>query len=345
MQKYHLSTDEFSSIEQLASGALSTVLGLLHDDDGENVRFAWEAQLLSHDLPKGLRAALLRFRNEQPEDGLFLISGLGSHAARLPPTPASWQTARGTAPLQEKLLILCCSLLGQPFGWAAQQAGALVHNILPMAEHENLQVGSSSGTELAWHTEDAFHPGRADYVGLLCLRNEEGVATTVASLAGVELQDKRWDPLWEDRFVILPDDSYFPEYRDGSMPAGPCGDAEEAQVRKWAASPQPVAVLFGHRDEPFLRIDPAYMSAADGDPAAAFALHALQAVIQSRLHEIVLQSGDLLMIDNYRAVHGRRPFRARYSGTSRWLKRLSVARDSRRTAAFRQTLRSHLILR
>jgi hypothetical protein len=35
-------------------------------------------------------------------------------------------------------------------------------------------------------------------------------------------------------------------------------------------------------------------------------------------------------------VHGRKPFRARFDGADRWLKRLNVARDLRKSRAVRQ---------
>ena len=35
-------------------------------------------------------------------------------------------------------------------------------------------------------------------------------------------------------------------------------------------------------------------------------------------------AGEVLVLDNYRAVHGRRAFRPRFDGTDRWLKRISV---------------------
>ncbi|NBT21304.1 MAG: hypothetical protein EBT17_04190, partial [Actinobacteria bacterium] len=42
---------------------------------------------------------------------------------------------------------------------------------------------------------------------------------------------------------------------------------------------------------------------------------------------VVLGDGDLLVIDNDRAVHGRTPFVPRYDGTDRWLKRALVVRE------------------
>ena len=46
--------------------------------------------------------------------------------------------------------------------------------------------------------------------------------------------------------------------------------------------------------------------------------------------EVVVDPGTLLIIDNYLAVHGRQPFRSRYDGTDRWLKKLPVSRNLRR---------------
>jgi alpha-ketoglutarate-dependent taurine dioxygenase len=37
-----------------------------------------------------------------------------------------------------------------------------------------------------------------------------------------------------------------------------------------------------------------------------------------------LAAGDVLVVDNDVVVHGREPFRPRYDGTDRWLKRVSV---------------------
>ena len=42
---------------------------------------------------------------------------------------------------------------------------------------------------------------------------------------------------------------------------------------------------------------------------------------------VVLEPGDLLVVDNNVAVHGRSPFTARFDGTDRWLQRSFVVAD------------------
>lgn len=55
----------------------------------------------------------------------------------------------------------------------------------------------------------------------------------------------------------------------------------------------------------------------------------------------LLSPGD--EIDNFRAVHGRKPFKARYDGKDRWLKRINIARDLRKSRPVRSAAESRII--
>jgi alpha-ketoglutarate-dependent taurine dioxygenase len=57
----------------------------------------------------------------------------------------------------------------------------------------------------------------------------------------------------------------------------------------------------------------------------------------------VLEPGDFVFIDNYRAVHGRKPFKARYDGNDRWLKRINITRDLRKSRDARLSSTERLI--
>jgi hypothetical protein len=90
----------------------------------------------------------------------------------------------------EALLILLGALLGEALGWATQQGGSIIHDIFPIKECENEQLGTGSLQTLWWHNEDAFHDYRADYIGMACLRNPDNVATTIASIDDVRISQK-----------------------------------------------------------------------------------------------------------------------------------------------------------
>jgi alpha-ketoglutarate-dependent taurine dioxygenase len=65
--------------------------------------------------------------------------------------------------------------------------------------------------------------------------------------------------------------------------------------------------------------------------------------IEANMQDIQLRPGDIAFIDNYRAVHGRKSFRARYDGTDRWLKRLNITRNLRGSRAWRPTADNRII--
>jgi alpha-ketoglutarate-dependent taurine dioxygenase len=66
--------------------------------------------------------------------------------------------------------------------------------------------------------------------------------------------------------------------------------------------------------------------------------------IDESLTGVALRPGECLFIDNYRAVHGRSSFQARFDGTDRWLKRINIARDLRKSRAVREAPASRVML-
>ncbi|HYU32542.1 MAG TPA: hypothetical protein VEW48_10300 [Thermoanaerobaculia bacterium] len=91
-------------------------------------------------------------------------------------------------------------------------------------------------------------------------------------------------------------------------------------------------VLLGYA--PYCRLDPYFMDPPE-DPAAREAFDKLIRLIDSQIGDLMLDVGEICFIDNFKAVHGRRPFKARYDGTDRWLKRINITRDLRRSRTAR----------
>jgi hypothetical protein len=149
----------------------------------------------------------------------------------------------------------------------------------------------------------------------------------MASVRDVKLNDEDIEALQRPDFQIMPDDEHVRQLRL-RYPDHPA----LARVEEMQRNPVPVPVLFGDRDRPYLRIDLPFMRVIEGRPGAERALHALMAELERVQHAVVVERGDLLVVDNYLAVHGRKPFEVRYDGTDRWLKRMIVSRDLRKAA-------------
>ena len=81
-------------------------------------------------------------------------------------------------------------------------------------------------------------------------------------------------------------------------------------------------VLGGPLDQPTLCWDAELTTGETAEARAA--LDELAAAVAERQRRIVLEAGDLLVVDNSRCVHGRSPFSARFDGTDRWLQRSFV---------------------
>ncbi len=341
MFSYTLNSQEIHAVETIVDELVAK-----RNSVSEN-KFFQDVTLYAQELPRSLREFMLDMKYGEGA-GAWIVSGYPVDDQAIGQTPPHWgqETKRPATLRAESAFALFGALLGDLFGWATQQNGAIIHNILPIRGHEHEQLGSGSADLLEWHTEESFHPLRCDYLGLMCMRNHDRVPTTFASVDMIELDEEVRQILFEPRFVILPDNSHFASY----------SIAEEEEIKqnqllanayqridKMNNDPDKVPLLFGNRNAPYMVVDPYYMRVPAEDKEAQKAFTALTQAIDEQLVDIVLQPGDCCFIDNYRSVHGRKAFSARYDGTDRWLKRINITRDLRKSRASRADSTSRVI--
>ncbi len=315
-----------------ASSILDRILGLQERfEDPSAADFLSHAPVAARHLPERVQRfiAALRYQRGAPA---AVIRGFPVAEAMLGPTPTHWRHRAAVVDSPADFwLALVTAQLGDLVSWASLQDGRLLNDIHPIASQETQQTGHSSSVALDLHVEDAFHDHRCDNLALLCLRNPDRAATTVAAIDAVDVSSPDFDPLFEPRFLIEPDD----EHRRNLATLGiPPSDAPR---------PVPTPVLFGCRTSPYIRIDPPYMTVLDGDERASAALARLTDQLAGVVVDVALAPGDLLLVDNLRALHGRRPFTARYDGTDRWLRRATTVRDLCRSRGYRSSAADRVI--
>ncbi|MEZ2336287.1 guanitoxin biosynthesis L-enduracididine beta-hydroxylase GntD [Mucilaginibacter sp. RCC_168] len=291
--------------------------------------------VVAHKLPDRIIDFLTGFKYAEDGDGICLIRGFFIDEKKILGTPGTWNDDSANRRTKEEslFLLLCAAFLGDPIAWSTQQGGRIVHNIVPVKGDEYKQVGSSTKAKLWWHTEEAFHPCRCDYLGLLCLRNREKVATTYASVKSLNISDEVKRILFGPNFTIYPDLSHLS--KEHSWANEDTSDSSPVMALK-------VPVLFGAYDDPYICIDPFYME-TNIDTEAHRALQEIVKEIDNNLKSAVLEPGDLLFMDNYRVVHGRAAFEADFGFSGRWLKRVNITRDLRKSRALRQNAESRII--
>jgi len=326
MNTHVLDVSDIPVVDSLVLGAMA--LQQVVDQDSFNE----EISILSHQLPEGLIRVLTEFRLKRAGSPVVVISGLPVCDEDIGPTPSHWNNSKGkpTKTKEEIFLMLCGAILGDPICWATQQGGKLVHDILPIKGQELLQTGASSDIKLEWHTEEAFHELRPDYIGLLCLRNPDGTATTVGTFDPSWMSEEDIEHLFQPYFQIRPDDSHLMT----TDAQGLSDQLDQAQLIKSCdamarrdTAPKRVSVLSGAREDPFICIDPAFMHESGDSAQYSGSLERAIDTIDAHMEDLVLQPGDVAFIDNAKAVHGRKPFTSRHDGADRWLKRISLTRD------------------
>lgn len=278
------------------------------DDDAVLV-----AGRLTQSLPTSVYAALADFAERPHPAGALLVRNVG--LGGIPATPASPTAPTSKDSISEFALLTIARMMGHPVGYLPEHGGEIVQNLVPVASTADRQVSTSSSSDLMFHTEAAFHPHRPRYLLLACLRGDAAAVTTLASVREVLplLPEAAADALFEPRFRTAVDESYL-HGRTNRL-----GD--------------PVPVLSGTFDEPTMVFDEDLMVGLDD--AAAAALRLLGDAVREHHTGVVLAAGDVLVVDNALAVHGRSPFVARYDGTDRWLQRSMVVSDLSASAADR----------
>jgi L-asparagine oxygenase len=256
-------------------------------------------------MPVSLHDALVDFADAPPAAGAVLFRGLP--VGELPATPSSPTEPTNKCRTSEFVLLATARRLAQPVGYEPEHGGDLVQNLVPTRARADRQVSTSSRVDLMFHTEAAFHPHRPRYLLLLCLRGDDAAVTTLASIRELLplLPTDVVDTLFEPRFRTAVDESYL-DGRPNTL--GPCRP-----------------VLSGDRNAPTMVFDADLMVGTD--PHADDALRAIRDLTEAHHTGVALQAGDLLVIDNDAAVHGRTAYRPRFDGTDRWLQRAMAVCD------------------
>lgn len=269
-------------------------------------------------LPAVVHDALVDFADSPDASGALLVRRVP--VGVLPHTPATPTSIVSKDRTSEFHLLTVARRLGQPVGYLPEHGGDLIQNIVPVRGAESRQLSTSSRVELMFHTEAAFHPHRPRYLLLLCLRGDDSAATTLASIREIAplLDTETLTTLFEPRFRTAADESYLAG-RPAHLPAAGLG--------------APAPVLSGAFDAPHLVFDADLMKG--DDDRADRALRTLAEAIAAHHTAVVLEAGDLLIVDNTIAVHGRSPFTPRFDGFDRWLQRTFVVADLAPSAAER----------
>ncbi|MDJ0334569.1 MAG: TauD/TfdA family dioxygenase [Rhodoglobus sp.] len=294
-----------------AEAIRTAALAITADANTEPDEFGRQALAASFALPEEVRAALLNFSDVGSDTGILVVRGLIVDSD-LVDTPLDNKLGIGATTVFAKEMAVLAHVLGSMVAYEAEGNGHLIQDMVPNPKLATTQQSQGSKVELEAHTEQCFSNYKPDYVILGALRGDPEALTyafsgrKIAELMSPEEVAMLRKPLWATTI----DESFQPYIPNPDEIRGP------------------FAILNGPDDDPYVLVDQDLM-------------HGITAAAQELLQKVVkvyiehrdahnLQAGDLLMLDNLRAMHGRSMYTPRFDGKDRFIARGFVVRDRRR---------------
>jgi L-asparagine oxygenase len=279
--------------------------------------FCRESKVVSTQLPNSVLETMRHFALSGSPSGIF-VSDFQSFLTEeiTPDTPNTNQGQIGSHTLLAKIQsLLIHAMNADMMAYEAEGYGHLFQDVVPIKAMAENQTSNGSHKELEIHTEQAFSKLRPDILSLACLRGDTNALTYILPVSDIvdHLMDFQKDllfqPLWRTG-VDLSFKLYGVEFLEGDVRG-------------------PLSILEGSKEDPQLIFDQDLMTGITEEAAAI--VHSIVDIYYTHRRSHCLKPGEILFLDNRRAVHGRSPFFPKYNGMDRFLIRCFAVLDYEKT--------------
>jgi L-asparagine oxygenase len=274
-------------------------------------------------LPLMLRKQLDAFRHRGSPTGHLLFS-IPALAEKVPPTPLTNRLHVGAKTELAEMQGVMNQYMGEMIAYEAEAEGRLFQDMVPNPDLAQTQTSLGSAVELELHVEQAFSQWRPDVVSLACLRGDPEAKTYVfhvqQALQHLSPAEKQLltEPMWSmgvDLSFKLCGQPFVDGDERGPVPILYSLGSSGGEDVGWVFDQDLMRGLCPDAEDLRLKLVDLYLNYRTA---------------------LVLKPGDLLWIDNRRAVHGRSHFKPRFDGSDRFLVRSFVTFDFRKSAWVRK---------
>lgn len=263
---------------------------------------------LSNSLPENIKSELKNLCDNQISSlSHFIIFKLNNNILtehqNIPDTPQNNKHKIGEKTLLAKIQSLLINYISNLVSYEAEGYGRIFQDIVPDITMENHQSSVGSNKELEIHTEQAFSKLKPDLLSLSCIRGDNSALTYILPLETIlshlDEPDKKLlqQPLWK----IGVDYSFKlngNEFIDGNERG-------------------PIPIISGSEDDPILVFDQDLMIGITEE--ANEIIQQITNIYYEHRIQHCLQPGEIMIINNNKAVHGRSGFTPKYDGKDRFL--------------------------
>ena len=274
--------------------------------------FCQEIKSLLRDIPETIYNTFIHFKKYGSKTGCLLLHiPLDDDT---PPTPDGNQYKLGETTELSKIQAICMTIMGEMVAYEAEGYGNLFQDVVPLKSMLNQQTSTGSNFELEIHTEQAFSQLRPDILSLSCLRGDPNAFTYILHVESI-LQN-----MTEHEIALLKQ----PLWKIGVDLSFKINESEfiEGNIRG------PFPILQGSEENPILVFDQDLMFGLTEESDSL--IDKIVGLYYRERNSYNLTSGDIIFIDNNRAVHGRSSFFPKFDGLDRFLIRSFLVFDYER---------------
>lgn len=269
--------------------------------------FCQQCKSLSKYIPHRIAAILERCKKYGNNRGYILIKNiapsLSNENHELPKTPNNNNSKIGEQTIYSKIQSIILHSISDLIAYEAEGYGRLFQDVVPVKTMETKQTSIGSSTELEIHTEQAFSNLRPDLLSLVCLRGDPKAYTYILPVQFIIEHLSEYEnlllrrPLWKIG-LDLSFKFHGKEFINGDIRG-------------------PIAIIYGSQDNPTMIFDQDLMIGINEE--ANVMIKKIVDIYYLYRYQHNLQCGEMIIIDNLRAVHGRSPYLPRYDGNDRFL--------------------------
>jgi hypothetical protein len=264
--------------------------------------FCSESKETSKKMPDRLKTIIEHFVKYGSEEGFLLIK-TDFDSDEIPNTPPDNNSRVGETTVLSKIQSMIVNYKSDMICYEAEGCGRLFQDVVPVKKMETEQTSASSKVVLELHTEQAFSNLKPDVLCLACLRGDLNAQTYVLPIKKIleKLSNEEIEMLYEPLWMIGVDLSFKLneiEFVEGELRG-------------------PIPILNGTKEDPILVFDQDLMTGIT-DKANLMIKRLIDIYHTSKIGHN-LKSGEIILIDNMRATHGRSSFTPRYDGNDRFL--------------------------
>lgn len=267
--------------------------------------FCKQSNEFSKKLPSYIIKKLMEFSKYGSKTGFLLFRNISINSSNLPNTPDNNNSKIGEKTNLVKIQSMFLNVITEMISYEAEGYGNLFQDVVPVKSMSHDQTSVGSNVELEIHTEQAFSKLRPDILSLACIRGDNDAKTFILPVKNIldnitlEEREMLHLPLWKTS-VDLSFKLNGNEFIEGDIRG-------------------PLSILNGDRDDPYLVFDQDLMFGINEESQQM--IQKIVDIYYNYRYHHNLQSGDIIFVDNNRAVHGRSPFFPRYDGKDRFLVR------------------------